>query len=468
MPIIDEKKKIFGKVGALKTVGDGIPKLSLGSSFPSINNSGDAVMFLTDLLKTLIGYEQLKKVIADTLTYNSKEIESEIKALLKTELKSIVSCGVNPSLPDWLKSDGSGIKVKVKRIDFSDLMLLDPNSDVGQLIYTDITPQINSTDFNTFLYYTIQSGEIETWKNILDIQFNSNGDPTNALTIKANNSYNNKTLNDLNNDFVDSIKLFDVENIFTNLVDSILGTISSTANKTLTQLENDLKIDTIVNKISNIDINDRLNDTYFTLSNLENQAIQTKSRLKKNGQAIVTTNKENVTTVNFNTIKSSFNDIKNTSTSVLQQKNAIENSINNVANEFASFTNNLPDVETIKLDFIQQLINNLTRVLVNSILSPKIISIFLINFKIIYGPNADFSDPIDFLKQNKNLINNIIKRIKSIILKILLRIALKEIIRLIAKTKLKKTIEKTKTRQAQILSLLGISQEITRKLRGLT
>lgn len=467
MAVVDEKKKIFGNIGALKTLGDGMPKLNLGSSFPSINNGGNAVTFLTDLLKTLIGYEKLKKVITDTLTYNSKDIESEIKLALKTELKSIVSCGVNPSLPDWLKSNGTGIVVKVNRIDYSNVMLLDPTSDAGQLIYTDIQAGLSSNDFNTFLYYTIQNGNKQTWKNILDIQFNSNGNPTNALTIRANQSYDNKTLNDLNNDFVDSIKLFDVENIFVKLIDSVLGTVSSTAGKTLTQLEGDLNVNAIVNKISNADIGDKITDSYFALSNVEKEVIQTNANLKQKGQALVNTSKENTTKVKFETVKSGFNDIKNSSGNILQQKNSIENSINNVANEFSSFTNVLPDVESIKLDFIQQLINNLISVLVTSILSPKIIMVFLINFKIIYGQNSNFNDPIDFLKQNKNLVNNVIQRIKAIILKILLKIALKEISKLIAKVLIKKTTEKTQARQAQILSLIGMPQDIIRKLKGL-
>jgi hypothetical protein len=326
---------------------------------------------------------------------------------------------------------------------------------------------VNSTDFNTFLYETIQLGSQQSWRQILDIQFNQNGNPTNSLSIKANSNYNTKTLNDLNNDFVDSIELFDVENIFSSLIDSILGTVSSTANKTISQFENDLKVGAVVDKIVNSDIKDNITDSYFALSNVENEIIQTKAKLNKKGETQVKTNKEANTKVNFETVKSGFNDIKQAGGNILQQKTAISNSINNVANEFSSFAKFKPDVESIKLDFIQQLIDNLIRVLVNSILSPKVVTIFLINFKIVYGQNADFNDPIDFLKQNKNLINNIIKRIKAIILKILMKKALKEITRLIAKTQLKKIIEKSKARQAQILSLVGIPQDIIRKIKGL-
>ena len=467
MSVLDQKNKIMGNIAALNVINEGLPKFDIKNSFSSINNNTNPIDFLLDLVQSLMGYQELKGSIVDIMTRKLPEIELQIKKTLKQDLKGYFSCGVNPSLPTWLKSNSSGVELKLSNIDFFETMKTDPNSDFGFLIFEDTPSGLNSTDFNTFLYETIQLGSQQSWRQILDIQFNQNGNPTNSLSIKANSNYNTKTLNDLNNDFVDSIELFDVENIFSSLIDSILGTVSSTANKTISQFENDLKVGAVVDKIVNSDIKDNITDSYFALSNVENEIIQTKAKLNKKGETQVKTNKEANTKVNFETVKSGFNDIKQAGGNILQQKTAISNSINNVANEFSSFAKFKPDVESIKLDFIQQLIDNLIRVLVNSILSPKVVTIFLINFKIVYGQNADFNDPIDFLKQNKNLINNIIKRIKAIILKILMKKALKEITRLIAKTQLKKIIEKSKARQAQILSLVGIPQDIIRKIKGL-
>jgi hypothetical protein len=158
MSIVDQKKKIFGNIAAAKTLTEGLPKLKTNSSFPSINNNGDTITFLCDLIKSLIGYEVLQQTISDTLVYSLKELEQEIKSALKLEIKSIVSCGVNPSLPDFIKSTGNGINIKVNQLDFTDLMLIDPTSSVGKVLYNDLTTNlINSSDFNTFLYQTIQN-----------------------------------------------------------------------------------------------------------------------------------------------------------------------------------------------------------------------------------------------------------------------------------------------------------------------
>jgi len=141
MAIVDQKKKVFGNIAALRTLTEGFPKLKTSFSFPSINNNGNPITFLTDLIKSLIGYEALVKSVVDILSHSLPDIEHEIKVVLKQELKSIVSCGVDPSIPAFIKSTGTGINIEVNKIDFTDMMLIDPNSVGGKLMYNDITLQ---------------------------------------------------------------------------------------------------------------------------------------------------------------------------------------------------------------------------------------------------------------------------------------------------------------------------------------
>lgn len=479
MSLVEQKKKVFGNIAAAKTLTEGMPKLKLNSSFPSINNNGDSITFLCDLIKSLIGYDELEKSVTDTLVHYSKPIETEVKNLLKAELKSIVSCGVNPSLPSWVKSTGTGIKITINKIDFTDLMLIDPNSDAGKLLYNDLTPNlINSSDFNTFLYQTIQNnGSIESWGNttfgngILTFQFKSvditNVDPNNTLTIKASPNYDNKTLTDLNNDYIDSITLFNLQDLMSNLFDTIFGTISSAVNKSINQLKNQIKINNVIDKISNADSNDIISDKYFKFSDKENLLHEQEAKLKKIG--IKPQNVENKinTNVSFDSVKDLKNDLNAAGTNAIQTKAVLTTSLNGIGNQIASSATSPSDKKSLKSNFIQELINNLIKVIVNSVLSPKVISIFVINFKIIYGPNVDYSDGVDFLSKNRNLIHNIIKRITGLIIKALLKIAMKKITELVAKKQIKKQIDKNKAKVAQLLSLLGIPQETLRKIKGL-
>jgi hypothetical protein len=84
----DKKNKIFGFIAAARIIaGDskipgldaltnaalgsksGLPKPSVSTSFPSINNNGDPILFLTDLIKSLIGFDALVGGLTDMLTY---------------------------------------------------------------------------------------------------------------------------------------------------------------------------------------------------------------------------------------------------------------------------------------------------------------------------------------------------------------------------------------------------------------
>jgi hypothetical protein len=472
MSVLDKKRKVFGGVAAARTLTEGMPKLKLSSSFPSVNNKGDSITFLTDLIKSLIGYAALVKAVVDILTHSIEEIEIEIKKALKTELKSIVSCGVDPSLPAFIKSTGTGIVIEVKKVDFLDLLKTDPNSVSGKLLYDDVTPVLtDSTDFNTFLYGVIQGdGTTYTWKNILDVTFVSldgtGVNPNNSLIIKANPSYNSKTLNDLNNNFVDSLKLFNTEHLVNKIIDTIFGSISFSLKKTRKQLEAEGKINAVVDKIVTSETSETVDDTYFTFDNDEISAIQSQADDRKRGIIKLKTSK----TVNASVPEDSltaFNTEMGTAVTVQQKKDVLTSNLDKMADENAKNSSNPADKQSIKLNFIQQIVNTLIKAIVGVILSPKVVMIFLINFKIVYGPTATFTDGVDFIKKNKQLIKNIIKKITTMIVKLLIAIALKRITELVGQAQIKKQVDKAKNKVVQLLSLVGVPQEAIRIIKGL-
>lgn len=471
MSIIDKKKKIFGNIAAATTLTEGLPKLKLSSSFPSINNGGNSITFLTDLIKSLIGYEALVSSLVDMLTHSLPNIEREIKKALKTELKNIVSCGVDPSLPSWIKSTGSGIVIEVSKIDFMDMLKTDPNTTGGGLMYNDITsPLTNSTDFNTFLYGVIQNdGTPSTWNGIFDITFNSlgtGGNPNNTLTIKATSAYNSKTLTDLNNNFIDTLTMFNAEGIVNKIIDLIFGTISVSINKTTKQLENEAKINNVIDCLVDADADDTIDDNYFTFSNDEVYVHQQEADQRKKGIVKLECCNKIAATMPINLL-TTFNTQMSGATTTQDKKDVISKNLDSMANQTTTNANNPSDHISIKLNFVQQIINNLIKAIVGVVLSPKVVLIFLINYKIIYGPTATFGDGTDFIKKNKNLIQAMTKKIAEMIIKMLIAIALKKIAELVAAAAAKKQIEKGKNQLSQLLSLVGIPQETLRLITGL-
>jgi hypothetical protein len=475
MAIVDKKKEIFGKIAAARTLTDNMPSRKSTSSFSSINNNGNSVSFLTDLIQSLVGYEALVEIIVDTLTISMSEIENSVKKALKKELKNLINCDIDPSIPSWFRSTGDGVIIELRKIDFIDILRTPPSSIEGSLLYKDITPNlIDSTDFNTFLYGLIQDdGVTHTWNGILDFTFNSVGDdltPNNTLLIKTNPLYDDKTLTDLNNNYIDSISLFDTSSILTQVMDIIYGSISSSVGKSLKQLENEALINKTLDKFINNTNATNLQDSAFTFSKEEIYSGQLEALDRKKGVKKIKIPSESNAGQNSQTLNqslneisasvplaslTSFNDNVNNSTDLLTKKNSVISGLNQMSFDTIKNVKNPVDNTTVKFDFVNEIIKNLGKAIINKILLPNVIILYLINYKIVYGETEQYENSIDFLKKNKNLINRIIKTIGTEIITILLRVSLKHIERLVAAKIAKKVIEKNTLNLSQILSLTG-------------
>ena len=468
MQIVDKKKEVFGKIAAAKTLTTGLPTLKITSSLPSINNNGDSITFLSDLIKSLIGYEALVDSVVDILTNSIPKIETAIKKSIRAELKSIVSCGVDPHLPNWIKSTGNGIVIEVKKIDFFDILRTDPSSTGGNLIYGDVTtPFTDSTDFNTFLFGLIQDdGVTYTWssngKNMLNITFNSAGTttrPANTLTITAHSDYDNKTLTDLMNDYIQSLNLFDTTKVINQIMDIIYGTISTNIGKSLAQLEAEAKVNEIIDRMVNKMNLNQLNDDAFTFTNSEINTQQIDSSKRKSGTSTLNINTTIPSTIPISSV-TNLNEQINLSATIKEKKDAITNGLKNIADFSVRNVDNLTDAVSAKLNFIQEIINNLIKSIVNIILGPKVLLSFLMVYEIIYhsSQDFDFKDAVDFIKKNKKLMNEMMKITSEEIIKILLSIALKEINALVTESALEKQKEKLTLKLAQLQSLVGVSE----------
>lgn len=495
MSIIDQKNKVMANIGALNVITEGLPKFKPTNSFSSMTNSSNITNFMLDLVQSLIGYDELKLNIVDVFSRKLPEIESEIKKVLKQELKSYVSCGVNPGIPAWLKSTGPGVTLKISDIDFFEMTKLDPKSPFGFLIYNDSQSGLNSTDFNTFLYsnielnkadYTQNGGTTSSWgssttsMDILDLKFSPVGTTDNNIVkINSNVNYDNKSLTDFNNNFIDSISLFgdpnniDGSKILNGIVDNLFGTVATTVGKTKEQLKKEAEINECLECIINSDENDVIDDSYFTFNNAQLTNIEIQASNRKKGIRVLETCGNLQAEIPINTLIDvnkvlSGATMNPTGTTSPEEAKAIamSNVIDKLAETQASNASTI-NVPTVKLDFILELIKNFMKSIINIIISPKLVSIFAVNFKIMYGQSSEYSGPIDFMKKNKNLIVAMSKTVLEQIVKMLLTLALKYISIKLAKKYKEDTIEQSKNYVAQILTLIGVPTEIIRQIQGL-
>lgn len=480
MDVTQEKSDVFGQIAALRVSSEGFPIRTISNSIASITQSTNSLNFLIDLLKALTGFEALKESLVDILTHNLDEIELDIKQTLKKSLKSMVSCSVNPSIPDYFINDG--ITLELDKIDYLGMFKIDPTTNEGELLYNDVNQGLNSSDFNTYLYNVIQGGGanspwgLQTTNNeILDIKFNeqgSNGDGNNLLNVKPSSYYaNNKKLPDLNDDYIDSIKLFNSAKLINNIIETIFGVVSVQTDKDSEQIKNEIRIEDIVNRIINADDDIVIDDSYYTFSNEELASIDYRTELRRTGIRIVNTCGNTPSTVSFNTLTSLNSQLnllesQPTTPQLMEEISTIvRQGLDDIANESADNVNN-QDRLAVKLSFIEEMLKQLMTAIVNVILSPKLTIILAVNHSIIYG--EAFRNTEDFMKKNNVLLTSVLNTIRDAVVVLLMEVVLKEIKKLVVDNAQQILIEKTKYKKAQIASLVGVPTDILRQITGLT
>jgi hypothetical protein len=462
MAIKDEKQKIFGKIGALRTLNEGYPKFNLKNSFPAINNKNDGVEFLTELITSLIGSESLKTIAIDFLTTKMDVLEVKLRNNLKNILNVNICLCTNPTIPSFLSV---GTTIPIKSLDFYDKLKVDPRSRNGKLMYDDVDSGLSSSDFDTFLFELLQDTNEESWGNqmtnhdILDITPNNND-----LIIKINQYYNNKTLGDLNNDYLDSIKLYDAHKVINNIVDKLFGSISVSISKTDEQLITEGKIKSVIDNLINSDDDAFIDDSYFTFTNEKVREIEEIAKNRGNGIAVLYDCNNYVSSVSVDILSGVSENIAlaNTESS---KKVAITNGLTTIA-DASSVNASDNDKTNVKLSFFKNFIKELTETLVSSIITPKLIIIILINTKIIDNTNTT-TDALKIIKDNKVLIKSIVNECKNELTNVLLSIVVKEIIKLASAQVVNKEKEAAKNKVISMLSLLGVPQQLLTTIRGL-
>lgn len=479
MSLIDDKNEIFGQIAALRTSCEGFPKFQLNNSMCSIDNSTNPLDFLIDLLKVTVGFDKLSLILTNTLTYDLGKIEIEIKKALKKELKSLVSCGVNPTIPDFflhqnINALSTGVNLDLRKVDYMGVMLVDPSTDAGLLTYENTGGGLASTDFHTYLFETIQLDGTQTdWgsstigNDILSIEFNSVGPPNNIVNVKASEFYSNpvngKKLTDINNDYIDSISLFGSGLMINALVDSLFGSISFELQKTKEQIKKEVEIEHIIECFLNTDDTTIVDDSFFEFSNESVRIQEEEADSRQRGIKILANCGNVASAVPAATLTALTTDIMS-ATSTGDKAEIIAAGIDAIAGNAAEQVDDKNKV-TAKLNFIDGAIRKLMIKMGNVILSPKVMTIFAVNHYIVYG--TDLNNPIDWMRLNKILMNAIITAIREAIIKILLEEAIKNIKDIVKCAAQQVVTEYAKAQAAQLASLVGVPQDVLRMIQGL-
>lgn len=167
MASIDTAKAMVDKVLTIMGILTATPSLSL-------NFATNPIGFLLQLLKHVgVTYEDLRDWLAFFLTGVLPVLEISVKTVLLTNLKNMVSCSIDPRIPDkYRKKCGSehngtpyvedyGFNINLESIDFFDKLSENPLSDYGKEIYfgldnvEDVYKFARAEDFDAFLWFVM-------------------------------------------------------------------------------------------------------------------------------------------------------------------------------------------------------------------------------------------------------------------------------------------------------------------------
>lgn len=425
-----QKQEIFGGIAALKTLTDNQMGKLISLKDSSATKQNTIVGSLLEIYNQLGGYDELIETIEIVLNKKLDEIEEIIKGTIKTSLKQVISCGVEPSITSDMILNG--VTFNLKDIDPISVLSIDPLSDKGNLVYFDNDNGLNSDDYNVFLYTIIKSAVSAninsangTWKDsdgneifkLTYTEHNQTTSESNQINIKIDSSYQDEKLSAFISEYLDSVKLFNNTQLLSSIFDDILGSKIFSYSKTKEQIAAEKLIEKLIeNILNNVDEDDVIDDSFYSFSNdVYNDILETSER-KKKGILKYDGDEQIDATINENEIMSYMVALKDTnSTKITQQTQIIKDAIDNITNKLVE-QNNISDKDkfALKLDFIKKIIEKLMTTITTYIFSPKIIYLFIMTSKLL-GIN-DSGDIVQFIKNNINIYKIIITKIRDIII----------------------------------------------------
>jgi hypothetical protein len=428
--IINAKKDIFTKLSVFSSLKE--IQLKPNNSFNSIssvNNSKDIVPFLLDLSTSLVGSDGLENKFGLLFTQFISDYNIKSKELLKKQF-----IGVNSNLQLPSEFVNNGMEIPVKNLDDLGNLKTSKADPLGELIYDDV-----SDNFTTKLKNSIISPGVDINYNNIIINYNLN---TQNVNIKPTNSTDISTFFGT---FIDQSSDLNKKEIVADILNSIYGTKSKTQNKTVSELNNEVEIDFIIDKL--------INDNEIILS--ENDMI----KISEISDELVKGFNEIDLGCGFIINQLSINDLINISNNIsnTNDPNIISQSINNLFIDSLDENTDESNITYLKDSFIKRLINELKNIIIKNILFSSENKLMFILFKSIQNNLVvDYNQStIDYVIDNYNIANCLVRDIKSIFIEYIFNLVKTEILEITKPALQKIIVEKINNYNIILRSLIN-------------
>lgn len=174
------QSEVVGMIGAAKTLVEKVVSImTFMTDTPTLVHtfSENPIEYLLDLLKALnITRDELETFLSNFLVVFIPAMEISVKTILLTNLKNMISCTVDPRIPEKYRkkhksstdpntSQEYGIDIDIESIDFLDKLSINPLGDHGKQWYfglesvEDVYKLARADDFDAFLWFVIHKGK---------------------------------------------------------------------------------------------------------------------------------------------------------------------------------------------------------------------------------------------------------------------------------------------------------------------
>lgn len=396
MGLIDQKKEIFTTIGAYTSMSQSGILPDTTNIFPSINNKKDIVPLLLDIMKVILGTNALQQLTGKLFTDFIDKIEPTLKASV---INQTIQSNSGTVIPDEFKNNGYNIKVK--DIDIYGMFKISPASTSGNLIY-----DMSKPNFNKSAYQAIENAGTDTIFGNIIIKYNSSTDSFNFKPNLAITGANPK-IGDFLDGFVNNMEIINKKTFISDVMNNMYGTITSTQKKTVEEIAFELEINKLIEQLMNN------NDSFIILPE-DREIILLRAQEIATGVVSYSIGSETIhASLSLDELSDLIKSISG-STDPFFVGNAINATITeSTKNTPETAENNL---ETIKDDFFQRLVNLITESLSLSVTtSPQI--------RVLHGIMSGFqnngviqiSNPKDDLMKFKVCLGCVIKTAMTLI-----------------------------------------------------
>lgn len=310
-------------------------------------------------------------------------------------------------------------------------------------VFTSIDSNKFSVEFNYYLYEVFDVNN-ENTENLY-LAFAKGGDDyffvvkdesdnfneyneTSVVQKYLYECYRGTTVYEFNYDFVMGMKLFDPEVVASQLIEEVCNiSLGVNVDVNINDEFYKKKVSEIVKNIVNSQNDYTVSDCFYRFSNEKYDKMLRESELKRSQLYEFSDSTEKSVTIDTNEILDILSEFDDEG-DLVENKETINRAFSRVANVLSSEMND-EDKYSFNINFINNLITSLVTVVVESLLTPKVIMLFQINKQLLGDLSENYSFE-SFLESISGLLVGIIREVRDIILRQILDWAIEILMRL--------------------------------------